>query len=119
MVAAPVCREVAVRTLAYHNQLSETLHAGAEDNAVADDRADEPLTRAVPAPVARIDDGMVPDIQGMPVRRAIETLARMGIVPVLKGTGMTVKRQEPAAGQPWPGNRTKEGADDVFVLWLS
>jgi cell division protein FtsI (penicillin-binding protein 3) len=55
----------------------------------------------------------------MPVRRAIETLAGMGIVPVLKGKGMTVKRQEPAAGRPWPGNRSKEGADDVFVLWLS
>jgi cell division protein FtsI (penicillin-binding protein 3) len=119
MVAAPVCREVTVRTLAYHDQLSETLHATVEDNPTVDELADEPLTRAVPAPVARIDDGKVPDIEGMPVRRALETLVRMGIVPVLKGRGMTVKRQEPRAGQPWPGNRTKEGADDVFVLWLS
>jgi cell division protein FtsI (penicillin-binding protein 3) len=119
MVAAPVCREVTVRTLAYHGQLSETLHAEAEDDASADAPANEPLTEAVPAPVARIDDGRVPDIEGMPVRRALETLVRMGIVPVLKGQGTTVKRQEPPAGRPWPGNRTKEGTDDVFVLWLS
>ncbi|EGB14846.1 Peptidoglycan glycosyltransferase [Pseudodesulfovibrio mercurii] len=119
MVAAPVCREVTVRTLAYHDQLSETLHAEAEDTPVVGDATDEPLAAAVPAPVVPADDGKVPDVAGMPVRRALETLVRMGIVPVIKGQGMTVKRQEPAAGQPWPGNRAKEGTDDVFVLWLS
>ena len=119
MVAAPVCREVTVRTLAYHGQLSETLHATGEGAPTVDELANEPLDEAVPAPVARIDDGRVPNIEGMPVRRALETLVRMGIVPVLKGKGMTVKRQEPAAGKPWPENRSKEGTDDVFVLWLS
>ena len=119
MVAAPVCREVTVRTLAYHGQLSETLHANVEENVPVDNLADEPLDQAVPAPVARIDDGKVPDVAGLPVRRALEALVKMGIVPVIKGQGMTVKRQQPAAGLPWPGNRTKEGADDVFVLWLS
>ncbi|WP_207261689.1 penicillin-binding transpeptidase domain-containing protein [Desulfovibrio sp. Huiquan2017] len=119
MVAAPVCREVTVRTLAYHGQLSETLHADAADGMAEDVASDGPLTEAVPAPLARADDGTVPNVAGLPVRRALETLAGMGIVPVLKGQGMTVKRQEPAAGRPWPGNRTKEGTDDVFVLWLS
>ena len=118
MVAAPVCREVTVRTLAYHGQLSETLHANVEENVTVDALADEPLDQAVDAPVERAVTDKVPDIQGMPVRRALELLARMGIVPVLKGEGMTVKSQQPAAGLPWPVNR-KEGADDVFVLWLS
>lgn len=119
MVAAPVCREVTVRTLAYHGKLSETLHAGAADSTPVDQLTEEPLDRTVAVPVARSEEGKVPNIEGMPVRRALEALVKMGIVPVLKGQGMTVKRQQPAAGQPWPGNRTKEGADDVFVLWLS
>ncbi|AMK10673.1 MAG: penicillin-binding transpeptidase domain-containing protein [Pseudodesulfovibrio sp.] len=119
MVAAPVCRDVTVRTLAYHGQLSETLHANVTDTESVDRLAEEPLDQAVTVPVARAEDGKVPNIEGMPVRRALEALVKMGIVPVLKGEGMTVKRQQPAAGQPWPGNRTKEGADDVFVLWLS
>ena len=119
MVAAPVCREVTVRTLAYHGQLSETLHAEATVSEPASDLSGAPLDKAVPMPVATAVKDRVPDMRGLPVRRALETLAGMGIVPVLKGHGMTVTRQEPPAGQPWPGNRTKEGADDVFVLWLS
>ena len=108
-----------MRTLAYHGQLSETLHADVTDTESVDRLAEEPLDQTVTVPVARAEDGKVPNIEGMPVRRALEALVKMGIVPVLKGEGMTVKRQQPAAGQPWPGNRTKEGADDVFVLWLS
>lgn len=119
MVAAPVCREVTVRTLAYHGKLSETLHADITDDAPADDLAAEPLNRAVPAPKVReISENSVPDIRGMPVRRALELLVKMGIVPVLKGQGMTIERQEPPAGQPWP-SQTKGGAEDVFILWLS
>ncbi|MCJ2164896.1 MULTISPECIES: penicillin-binding transpeptidase domain-containing protein [unclassified Pseudodesulfovibrio] len=119
MVAAPVCREVTVRTLAYHGQLSETLHANVEESVSVDGLENEPLNQTMDAPMPQTVTDKVPDIEGMPVRRALELLAKMGIVPVLKGQGMTVKRQQPSAGLPWPGNRTKEGADDVFVLWLS
>jgi len=85
-----------------------------------DSLIEEPLVRTVPAPTNRtVTANTVPDIKGMPVRRALELLVRMGIVPVLKGQGMKVDRQEPAAGQPWPSGHNKEGAEDVFVLWLS
>ena len=119
MVAAPVCREVTVRTLAYYGKLSETLDTAVAENVPVDALADEPLAGAVDAPSIRPDTGKVPDIKGLPVRRALELLTKKGIVPVLKGRGMTVKGQKPDAGQPWPEGQRTEGTDDVFVLWLS
>jgi len=119
MVAAPVCREVTVRTLAYYGKLSETLQTAAVED-VAGEAADAvSLAEAVGEAPSRPDTGRVPDIKGMPVRRALEILTKKGIVPVLKGRGMTVKNQKPEAGQPWPDDQRTEGADDVFVLWLS
>jgi len=119
MVAAPVCREVTVRTLAYHGKLSETLDATVAENVHVDVLADQPLTGAISAPKEFPTTDKVPDIKGMPIRRALEILTKKGIVPVLKGQGMTVKGQKPSAGQPWPEDQTKEGTDDVFILWLS
>ena len=119
MVAAPVCREVTVRTLAYYGKLSETLDTAVVENVPVDALADEPLMDAVAAPRAHPVTEMVPNIKGLPVRRALELLVRKGIVPVLKGQGMTVKGQKPEAGQPWPEETNTEGTDDVFVLWLS
>jgi len=118
-VAAPVCREVTVRTLAYHGKLSETLEHVVTENIPVDDLTEEPLLEAVPAPQQHMVTKHVPNIEGMPVRRAVELLTKMGIVPVLKGQGMTVKSQKPAAGQPWPKGQNTEGAENVFVLWLS
>lgn len=118
MVAAPVCREVTVRTLAYHGKLSETLdHAIAEDVSV-DALVEKPLASSVASPKKKMVTERVPDLKSLPVRRALEVLVKKGIVPVLKGQGMTVSGQKPAAGQPWPEDTNKEGAD-VFVLWLS
>ena len=119
MVAAPVCREVTVRTLAYHGKLSETLDTVVVENIQVDTLDDEPLADALAAPKATLVTDKVPNIKGLPLRRALELLAKKGIVPVLKGQGMTVKDQKPDAGHPWPEDQTKEGADDVFVLWLS
>jgi len=84
-----------------------------------DAKADGPLANAIAKPKVRPVTNKVPDIKGLPVRRALELLTKKGIVPVLKGQGMTVKDQKPRAGQPWPENELKEGSDDVFVLWLS
>lgn len=119
-VAAPVCRDITVRTLAYHGKLSETLHADIGKTVPTGDLVEPSLDQTLDTPkTRRVSGHTVPDIKGMPVRRALETLTRMGIVPVLKGQGMKVERQKPAAGQPWPNGQTKEGADNVFVLWLS
>ena len=117
MVAAPVCREVTVRTLAYHGKLSETLDTAIAENISVDELVEKPLAGAVNRPKLVQAGENVPDITGMPVRRALELLTRRGIVPTFKGTGMTVKDQQPAAGQPWPDGAKEES--DVFVLWLS
>ena len=119
MVAAPVCREVTVRTLAYHGKLSETLDTSVAENIHMNELTNEPLDEAMTAPQSKPITAKVPNIKGMPVRRALELLAKKGIVPVLKGQGMTVKGQKPEAGQPWPEDTITEGTDDVFVLWLS
>ncbi len=119
MVAAPVCREVTVRTLAYYGKLSETLDTVVAQSVSMDELRNQPLTGAVDALKSRPDTGKVPDIKGLPVRRALELLTKKGIVPVLKGRGMTVKSQKPEAGQSWPDGQRTEGTDDVFVLWLS
>lgn len=119
MVAAPVCREVTVSTLAYYGKLSETLETAAAEDIHVDELTEEPLTGTVDSPAAAELSHRVPDIKGLPVRRALELLVRKGIVPVLKGDGMTVTGQKPAPGQPWPEDTLSEGTDDVFVLWLS
>ncbi|CCH48829.1 penicillin-binding transpeptidase domain-containing protein [Pseudodesulfovibrio piezophilus] len=119
MVAAPVCREVTVRTLAYYGKLSETLNTAMAEDVSMDVLVEHPIHGSVETPQSHPMTERVPDIIGMPVRRALEMLARKGIVPVLKGEGMTVKGQTPAAGQPWPDESNTEGTNDVFVLRLS
>ncbi|QGY40118.1 PASTA domain-containing protein [Pseudodesulfovibrio cashew] len=119
MVAAPVCREVTVRTLAYNGKLSETLDQAEAEQVDVDGLVEQPLSDSMESPRKQLLTERVPDLRKLPVRRALELLTRKGIVPVLKGRGMTVSDQKPAAGQPWPEDTNKEGTDDVFVLWLS
>ncbi len=57
---------------------------------------------------------VVPNVVGKTVRTAVELFARGGIVPVLKGDGQRVVRQEPKPGSQWP-----EDASGQYVLWLS
>ncbi|MEF2145576.1 MAG: penicillin-binding transpeptidase domain-containing protein [Desulfovibrionaceae bacterium] len=138
-VAAPVVREIAMRTLAYYGELPDPT---APDLAELDESQGSAVTQTATAveameaagtanasaktdtTVAIADAGpgskgeTAPNVTGLPLRRAMEILARAGIIPVLKGEGMTVTGQEPAAGQRWPV-KTEEGAQDVFILWLS
>lgn len=118
-VAAPVVRSVMIDTLAYEGHLPDA--AGqvlAEESALEDVNATELARTLKPVPMREGGD-TVPDIKGMTVRRALELLVKKGIVPVLKGDGMTVTRQTPAPGSPWPDAEKSEGKNDVFVLWLS
>lgn len=120
MVAAPVCREITVRTLAHYGKLSETLHAENAVEVQVDALIEKPLNGSLDAPKSHPVTETVPNFKKLPVRRALEMLVKKGIVPVLKGQGMTVKGQKPEAGQPWPQDtNTKGGKTDVFVLWLS
>ena len=61
----------------------------------------------------------VPDVTGKTLRNAVELFARAGIVPELKGEGMRVVRQSPAAGSPWPEEGREGGEGPRYILWLS
>ncbi|WP_022661324.1 penicillin-binding transpeptidase domain-containing protein [Paucidesulfovibrio longus] len=126
-VAAPVVREVAMRTLAYYGKLPDPNEAAFEPDSEGEAVAEAAMAQQAagtghldpgPEPTAAFVGGAAPNVTGMPLRRAMEILARGGIVPVLKGQGMTVTGQEPRAGQKWP-QQEKEGGQDVFILWLS
>ncbi len=125
IVAAPVVREVAVKTLAYYGKLPENpvaATAQAEPAAAGHAKAEalhpEPSqVTAQAAPYPGETGEMVPNVSGLPVRRAVEMLVRKGYTPVLKGRGTMVTGQKPAAGEPWPQDKGEN--DAVFVLWLS
>lgn len=44
----------------------------------------------------------VPDVSGLSVRQAVEIFTSSGFVPLIKGQGTNVVRQEPNAGSAWP-----------------
>jgi membrane peptidoglycan carboxypeptidase len=54
------------------------------------------------APVRAGDDGVMPDLRGLSARAAIRTLARLGVVPRMSGSGF-VSTQQPDAGSPLSG----------------
>jgi membrane peptidoglycan carboxypeptidase len=60
-----------------------------------------PVTFVSPsrAAVPPTPDGLMPDLRGLSARAAVRTLARVGLVPRLKGDGF-VAAQSPAAGSP-------------------
>lgn len=112
VVAAPVFKHVAMRTMAYHGLLPDVPE---EDDIKV---ADTPK-KAGPVEVRReiSDDVMeasnnVPDVVGKSVRRAVEMFASRGRVPVLKGAGQKVVKQSPAPGTTWQD-------DKEYILWLS
>jgi cell division protein FtsI (penicillin-binding protein 3) len=63
------------------------------------------------APLPSGQDGVMPDVRGLSARAAIRTLARVGLVPHMSGTGF-VADQQPDAGTPLRG-------DDAVVLKLA
>jgi cell division protein FtsI (penicillin-binding protein 3) len=115
-VAAPVFRRIAERSLRYLGvrprgtksmKLAEVAKV-----ARGDDPADSTYQvmagdRAAPAPAAAPSDGStkgtvaVPDIAGLPMRRAVQEVLQSGLVPVIRGTGR-LERTEPALGARVP-----------------
>lgn len=111
VVAAPAFKEVMTKTLAYAGTLPDTNKPDPEALAEA-----EPPAKAEPKEPEHeisIKSDAVPNVVGMPLRKAVQLFARQGVVPVLKGEGTVVGGQSPAPGGPWPDN-----AETEYILWL-
>ncbi len=115
VVAAPAVRDIMMRSLAYFGKLPESdeklgtpLFAK-----LRKERMPRPAVRAV-APAGKTGGDRIPNLKGLPVRRAVEALVRKGFVPELRGRGMKVDKQTPQAGAAWPEKGGKK-----ITLWLS
>ena len=137
MIAAPLFKDVISRVMAYHGSLPDPGAAVAqqarkqeERDARAQARAEARRQRKEETVMGEVrremasagvelktkDAGAVPDVVGQSVRRAVEMFARQGLVPVIRGDGARVVRQEPDAGVRWS---VKGEAPRECVLWLS
>jgi cell division protein FtsI (penicillin-binding protein 3) len=137
LVAAPVFREIAGRTLAYHGSFPDAYAAaGPQRPADAPKKAarvsagerkgrnaekggrEESVAQgkngARKAAAQKAGGEHVPDVVGKSVRTAVEAFAERGIVPSIRGEGQKVVRQSPEAGSAWPSGKEQE-----CVLWLS
>ena len=138
VVAAPVFKEIASRTLTYTGIVPDTRVATGTESPAAPTAGrrrglklaglDAPYVNEVQKTAAQGQDaGMrlpghlakagsrVPDVMGKSVRNAVELFARAGVVPELKGSGSRVIKQTPAPGAAWP----EEDNKTEYILWLS
>jgi cell division protein FtsI (penicillin-binding protein 3) len=118
VVAAPAVRDVAVGALSFLGELPDG-PAGRGAAEVQYAKLDEApggefMAREIAAveAAARAQGGTVPNLVGMPLRRAVEILAGNGTVPLVKGSGLVVARQSPGGGSAWPAT------GKPVVLWL-
>ena len=118
VVAAPAVREVGQALLRHTKAFREwrpALSRGAvsasEENSEenTDARSFRIITRD--SRQKKQDESGMPDLREMPLRLAMELLARRGIVPAVKGSGVVVTKQTPEPGAEWD--------DGDVVLWLS
>jgi cell division protein FtsI (penicillin-binding protein 3) len=151
VVAAPVFKNVALKTMAYHGLLPESTPATAladfsrekaarstTRETAADGGTDRSASGIISQAAAGTGEGAAaresrtelvnvakdgktaasaPSVIGMSMRKAVETFARHGMVPEVKGSGNVVVRQEPEAGTllPAPG---ATGNAVRNTLWL-
>lgn len=70
-----------------------------------------------PAQLPSTPPGVVPNVVGQSVRRAVEIMARSGVVPRIEGAGPVVIQQNPPAGSRWDAEENNETG--ACTLWLS
>lgn len=117
VVAAPAVREVAMKSLAYLGRMPETVKLAQDQKPLhpvhAPDVA-EILGVAFPPMNLAMNGSEVPNLVGLPLRKAAEILAIKGVIPSLKGNGLVVGKQTPSPGTPW--NAVEK---ETFILWLA
>lgn len=120
-VAGLAVRSIVLDFLAYYDRPPAPMIVEAEksvgDGGTVEAEEYSLLARTGKRPV-RTPGNKVPDISGLPLRRALELLVKKGITPEVKGRGMVVTGQKPAPGEPWP-EAAADGEKVGFVLWAS
>lgn len=140
VVAAPVFKEIASRTLTFTGLVTDSKVAKVEESPAAapvsgrrrglklasldipyvadaikkEDAPAQDQGMRLPGHLAKAGS-RVPDVMGKSVRNAVELFARAGVVPELKGSGSRVVKQTPAPGSVWPDEDNKA----EYILWLS
>lgn len=127
-VAAPVFKNVALRTMAYHGllpektpvQVAEEVETGKAEDApeVAVAVVEQPRAELVNVAKSAAKTHLTPAVVGMSARKAVETFAQHGVVPTLKGEGNVVVRQQPEPGMPMLRPDLDKPGDDICTLWL-
>lgn len=129
VVSAPVFQQVAARTLAYSGYLPDVVFDQAHGerkpsvNPVQRKKDEIYLAnlakyRAAQAKKAqerqkeKAASGIMPDIVGMSLRRAMETCATFGLIPSIAGEGSFIVKQDPAPGKSL-------GEESSCTVWLS
>lgn len=130
VVSAPVFQQVAARTLAYSGYLPDVIFDQTQTdkkissvNPVQRKKDEIYLAnlakyRAAQAKKARQQQkaqaaaGIMPDVQGLSLRRAMEACAELGILPSVSGEGSFVVKQDPAPG-------ASLGESTSCTVWLS
>jgi len=116
VVAAPVFKRIAEQAL-LHLGISPTVNAeppvlverldGVRSTLPAVARATSVLTPILNQPAA---SGLMPELRGMSAREAVQTLARLGLVPCVVGDGLVAGQDLP------PGTAIERGATVVVHL---
>lgn len=112
VVAAPAVKQVALESLSYLGELPDAAQEETGDEHVLASLDEIARSRALIVHDVQTAPGRVPDVVGLPVRRAVEAFVRAGCVPAFRGEGGFVERQSPQPGREWPENERP-------VLWLT
>lgn len=107
VVASPVFKTIASQIASY--KASTVI-----ENPIVQNKYLEPSVQNIRKPIVHTStpDNLLPNVLGMSLRKAFETVAPFGILPVIYGKAGVVIKQHPPAGTPFEQNTQ-------FTIWLS
>ena len=106
VVAAPVVQEIGRYMLASSGDIPAP---AADPQEVA-----SPMVQVLQSVGKDAGRGVVPDVRGMSVRKAVESLATRGLLSKLMTEGLVVTRQDPS-----PATKVKSLKRNICRLWLT
>ncbi len=117
LVAAPAVRDVALEVLSHSDQPqfkdADPRYGPLKKNTRGDNNLRFQVRKIGPdRQTSAVGPGQIPDLRGLSLRRAMEILASLGIVPEIRGHGEQVQKQLPS-----PGPAGLE-VETNWVLWL-